>query len=183
VKGNFIAPLLIVVGIGLCGYGLYTCWKTPSPTETVTRFLEAVQAGDQAGAIACLSSTQRALAEKRMHPEGAPWAPSPDLEYKIQKVEISGRRAAVHVILSEDGFKLRPVFDLLYSDEDGWKISEIRSLDVDPAWTRTMREQQEQEARRRAEQDARLAEELAKALEGVPGAMVKRADFYEPLRR
>jgi hypothetical protein len=175
--------VLVVVGLLLVARG-YQRWSTAQgPSAAVADFLGALRAGDRDRAFDLLDPARRGLARKRLEEDIAPWTPAPQLKFEIEEMQVDGDRATARVLLTESGFKLRPVIALQRSEFGLWEIGEITHLDTDPRWNRIQAERAAAECQARQIADDELAEQLAQALEQAPGVIVSREIPEAPARR
>jgi hypothetical protein len=165
-RGKLWLAAIVALGAWFIVLGVRHWSERRGPTATVTALVDAIRTGDHARAVALLAPDNPA----RKTPFGrtaADWTPSPDLQSRIQRIDMFQDLATVELWLSEAGYTVRPEILLKRGDDGAWKITEITHLQVDPRWLAVERERQ-------AEANELLARELEAAVRDLPGVLVER---------
>jgi hypothetical protein len=168
--------LLAGCGAALVVSGVQSWTARREPEQVVCNFLEAVKWGDQLAAVKLLTPDQAARAQQSVAEHVAEWVPSPDLQYRIVRVQLSPDFAVVNAAINDGGFVVQPEIALSRSADGTWQIASIGNVGVDPRWVRQQRQAQ-------AEADEQLAHDLESSLANRPGVLVEREAQGDTRRR
>lgn len=167
-----VLPLL---GISMIVTGYQKWEERKAPERVVTLFVEALRKGDRATVLKLLTPQQSVAARENLGLWVEDWGPTPNLNFKILGCQIDRDFAIVHLCLIEDGYMIKPEVGLDRLADGRWRIAEISNLSIDPRWF-------EEQRKKNATADEKLAQELESVLKDQPGVLVERESYDHPRR-
>lgn len=173
----------------LFGFAGWTWLSRETPRKAVCEFFDAVTAGDEERTLALMHPDQQRLYEQRRDRELAdgqhplPWAATPGLSFRVERIEDHGSRAEAQVVLFYQGLRARPKVHLQRDEYQHWRIATIENLDPRETFPGAQEEIVAEQEKRTKRANLELAKKLEDALDSVPGVVVHREESVGPTLR
>lgn len=134
---------------------VWNAWQEQTVVRgTVTEFFQAVADGRRDDALSRLADVDHFSGEKGvLSPFIDEGKSMGDVAIQVSEVNVDAKHASARVVISKDGFSLKPTVSLIRETLGPWRITRIDGVAVDPRWTRL------QDGKLR-EADEALADEL-----------------------